>query len=196
MLWCPLVWFSARLWSVGAGLLFLVCNVVADPVHAILSKKREVEPNEPRLQYRGTDFSWFEFSRPDLDSLPRHSRAGLNLPLAVPVGVQVESLGDLAGRRCSGQVLFVGKDEQRHALQVLLVDQLRQLLHANKHSRSFDLLTWSGYSCSSQSGFMFRCDSCASGSPVLSPQTSSCLHCQWHRSKTTNTESQMCVYKV
>lgn len=34
---------------------------------------------------------------------------------------------------------------------------------------------------------------CASGSPVPSPQTSSYLHCQWHRSKMTNMNNK-CVF--
>lgn len=65
----------------------------------------------------------------DLDSLPRHSRAGLDLPLAVSVRVQVESLGDLAGRRRCGQILLISKNQNWNALKVLLIDQLGQLLY-------------------------------------------------------------------
>lgn len=51
----------------------------------------------------------------DLNSLSRHSWAGLNLPLAVPVCMQVESFSDLTGRWRCGQILLVGKDEHWNA---------------------------------------------------------------------------------
>lgn len=51
----------------------------------------------------------------DLNSLPRHSWAGLNLPLTIPICMQVESLGDLAGWWRCGQILLIGKDEHWNA---------------------------------------------------------------------------------
>lgn len=63
-----------------------------------------------------------------LYALGGHSRAGLDLPLAVSVCVQVESFSNLGGRWCRGQVLLVGKNEYGHTLQVLLFDQLGKLL--------------------------------------------------------------------
>lgn len=72
----------------------------------------------------------------NLYTFSRYGRTGLDLPLSVPVRVQVEALRDLTGRGGRGQVLFIGKDEQWHTLQVLLIDELRQLLWKVKTEES------------------------------------------------------------
>ena len=55
-------------------------------------------------------------SCPDLDALPGHCGAGLDLPLTVPIGVQVEPLGDLTSWGGGGQILLVGKDQNWNSL--------------------------------------------------------------------------------
>lgn len=54
-------------------------------------------------------------TKSDLNSLPRHSWAGLNLPLTIPVRMQVESLSNLTGWWRCGQILLIGKDEHWNA---------------------------------------------------------------------------------
>lgn len=70
----------------------------------------------------------------DLDPLPGQGRARLDLPYAIPDGVQVETLGDLGGRRGRQQVLLVGEDQHGNAAQLLFIQQLRQLLEDTQTS--------------------------------------------------------------
>lgn len=70
----------------------------------------------------------------DLDALSGQGGARLDLPYAIPDGVQVETLGDLGGRGGRQQVLLVGEDEHRNAAQLLLIQQLRQLLEDTQTS--------------------------------------------------------------
>lgn len=63
--------------------------------------------------------------------------AGLDLPDAVPDGVQVESLSNLRCWGCRQQVLLVGKDQHWNPTQLLLIQQLSQLLE-HKHKSAWD----------------------------------------------------------
>lgn len=66
-----------------------------------------------------------------LDPLTSEGGAGLDLPHAIPDGVQIETLCDLGGRGGGQQVLLVGKDQHGDATQLLFIQQLSQLLQTH-----------------------------------------------------------------
>lgn len=63
-----------------------------------------------------------------LNPLASEGGAGLDLPHAIPDGVQIETLCDLGGWGGGQEVLFVCKDQHRNTAQLLLIQQLSQLL--------------------------------------------------------------------
>lgn len=63
-----------------------------------------------------------------LHTFSRQSRAGLDLPLSVPVGVEAQPFCDLSCRCCCHQVLLVGKYQQWDPHQRFLLSELCQLL--------------------------------------------------------------------
>lgn len=63
-----------------------------------------------------------------LDSLSCKSRTGLDLPHAISDGVEIQTFCNLWGWSSSEQVLLVGKDKNRNATKLLLVQQLGELL--------------------------------------------------------------------
>lgn len=73
-------------------------------------------------------------SSPHLNALPSEGRAGLDLPHAIPDGVQIQSLSDLRGRGGCQQVLLVCKDQHWNATQLLFIQQLSQLLQHTQTS--------------------------------------------------------------
>lgn len=81
---CVLLLFLPSSRILEAELLFLGVDAFADPIHALLNP------------------------------LTSEGGAGLNLPHAIPDGVQIETLGDLRGRGSCQQVLLVCKDQHRN----------------------------------------------------------------------------------
>ncbi|KAG9346160.1 hypothetical protein JZ751_007978 [Albula glossodonta] len=103
-------------------------HLSADMTSCLSLLKLSITP--PAHLHQRSQGDWL--NRADLDALPGQGRAGLDLPQAVPDGVQVEALGDLGGRRRRQQVLLVGEDQDRNATQLLLVQQLCQLLYLRR----------------------------------------------------------------
>lgn len=71
-----------------------------------------------------------------LNPLASEGGAGLDLPHAIPDGVQIETLCDLGSWGGGQEVLFVCKDQHRNTAQLLLIQQLSQLLqrtHRHTH---------------------------------------------------------------
>lgn len=66
-----------------------------------------------------------------LNPLASEGGAGLDLPHAIPDGVQIETLCDLGGWGGGQEVLFVCKDQHRNTAQLLLIQQLSQLLQTH-----------------------------------------------------------------
>lgn len=95
---------------------------------------RKAQRRGPKSGFPETQVTRDAPVQPFVKTLAARRARGLDVPLALPQGVQPQLVGDLCGRHGVGQVLLVGEHQEHGVAQLVLVEHAVELVAGFAHA--------------------------------------------------------------